>query len=123
MTPQDMPDDPNAGTENEGWAALDGVRQVREAETQLRAELARIDAVIAAPFLTPQGQACLAWLKTRVLDQPSWRMGDTLLAAYFAEGRKDVVRQLIASVERTAAATPGTAASAVRKRQPQTRRT
>lgn len=100
------PDDPNAGTENEGWAGLDGVAQVRAAEAELRAEVARIDAVIAAPFLTPQGQACLAWLKARVLDRPSWRMGDTLHAAYFAEGRKDVVRQLLASVERAIAQDP-----------------
>ena len=117
------PHDPNDAAEAEGWAGLDGVRQVRAAEAELHAEVARIDAKIAAPFLTPQGQACLAWLKARVLDRPSWRMGDTLHAAYFAEGRKDVVRQLLASVERAAAATPGAAAPPARKRQPQTRRT
>jgi hypothetical protein len=110
MTPRNPTSDAPASdvsAQGEGWDGLDGVETVRAAEAALRADMERIDARIAAPFLTPQGRECLAWLRERVLDKPSWRLGDTLATAYFAEGRKDIVRQLIASVDRAAAARPG----------------
>jgi len=112
-----MTDPANQTAPAEGWAGLDAQKQVADAKQALAGEMARIDDVIAAPFLTPQGQACLAWLEQRIVDPPSWRFGDELTTAYFREGQKSLVLQIRSSVDRALARSPRTTAP-TKKRKP-----
>lgn len=97
VDPRELADDDAAATE--GWQQFAGVAGAKEL---LERAAAAIDDKIAQAFLSDAGKACLEHLKARVVDPPSWRIGDTLEQAHFREGQKSVVLQLIASVNRAA---------------------
>lgn len=48
--------------------------------------------VIAAPFLQPAGQACLAELRRRTIEQPTWTPGSPSGTGEAREGQNSMVR-------------------------------
>lgn len=85
---------------DQGWASLDGLAQVRRAKAEVAAAASAIDDTLAAPFLSDAGKRMLEHLVDRILNRPSWNLGDTIETAHFREGQKDIVSQLVAAVNR-----------------------
>jgi hypothetical protein len=97
------------------WSQFNGVDAAKAMLSQAAVE---IDDLIAQAFLTEAGKACLEHLKKRIVDPPSWRIGDALEHAHFREGQKSVVLQIAQSVNNAAARR---AAAQTRQPEPQTR--
>jgi hypothetical protein len=97
-----LPDDAAATAD---WSQFNGLDAAKAMISKAAEE---IDDLIAQAFLSEAGRACLEHLKKRIVDSPSWRMGDALEHAHFREGQKSVVLQIAQSVNRAAARRAGT---------------
>lgn len=77
------------------WDELDAITpDIRPAEQQ-REDLARLCLRV---FTTEDGEKLLAWLKQMYVDVPVAAPGVDASHAYFAEGQRTVVRDLIARI-------------------------
>lgn len=83
---------------DEGWAGLDSLAHIKQARADMERTMNEVNDRLAAPFLGDAGRKMLELLIERVVRPPSWRPGDTLEAAYFREGQKDIVNQLVTAV-------------------------
>jgi hypothetical protein len=105
LKPEELLPDDAAATDD--WSQFGG-NALEAAKAMMAKAAAEIDDLIAQAFLSEAGRACLEHLKKRIVDPPSWRMGDTLEHAHFREGQKSVVLQIAQSVNRAAARRAGT---------------
>ena len=98
LKPEELLPDDAASTAD--WSQFNGLAAAR---LMLSSAAEEIDDLIAQAFLSEAGRACLEHLKKRIVDPPSWRLGDALEHAHFREGQKSVVLQIVQSVNRAAA--------------------
>ena len=79
------------------WDELDAIGQTEDIRevTQQREDLARLCLRVLA---TEDGQALLKWLREMYVDVPVAVPGNDPSHAFFAEGQRSVVRDLIARI-------------------------
>ncbi len=92
---------------NQGWGGLEDAAGADSPEKENEAAMARFEAahLIAAPFMTPAGRACLEKLKELTVDAPTWpaegRGGfyDASMFGFAREGQNSIVRHVIAMID------------------------